>query len=227
MGSEGVRGYRQCFHTHPFRFLSLLNWTPWATTVTLFYHPWIINPFFWGIPQWARELWALFSYWKVGKLRSLGIYPSCYPFKDKTSVDLSFWKLIETFQLVVEGQGCYHGLIYKKRKKGKRTTLHVVLAVSSASFHGILNLPVSLPANSNLGQAASLKSLKEHIGLLDKQTGVRFGGIQRKRAADLENKCEGDIARYGGLRCARQWPLKRKNPWRVGDHMKLKVPFLT
>lgn len=56
-------------------------------------------------PQWARELWALFSYWKVGKLRSLGIYPSRYPFKDKTSVDLSFWKLIETFQLVVEGQG--------------------------------------------------------------------------------------------------------------------------
>lgn len=50
--------------------------------------------------------------------------------------------------------------------------MHVVSAVSSASSHGILNLPVSLPANSNLGQAASLKSLKEHIGLPDKQTGV-------------------------------------------------------
>lgn len=52
----------------------------------------------------TRALGSLFILREEESLRSLSIYPSCYPFKDKTSFDLSFLKLIETDQLVVYGQ---------------------------------------------------------------------------------------------------------------------------
>lgn len=67
------RGCCQCFHTHPCRFLYFLSWPPWALTVTLLYHPWIINPFL-KSPLWVGGLWALLSYWQVEKLRSWGIW---------------------------------------------------------------------------------------------------------------------------------------------------------
>lgn len=73
-----------------------------ALAVTLFCHPWIINPSFLRSPQWPQGLWALLSNLEVEKFRSLGIYPSCYSLKDKTSFDLSFRKLIMKFQPVVE-----------------------------------------------------------------------------------------------------------------------------
>lgn len=55
----------QCFHTHLCRFFSFLSWPPWALTVTLLYHPWIINPFL-KSPLWVQGLWVLISYWLMG-----------------------------------------------------------------------------------------------------------------------------------------------------------------
>lgn len=75
---EGERGSRQCFHTHPCRFFSFLSRPPWALTVTLLYHPWIINPFL-KSPLWVQELWALlFSYWWVARTQILGNFSALY-----------------------------------------------------------------------------------------------------------------------------------------------------
>lgn len=57
--------------------------------------------FFEELSMGTRALGSLFILGEEQSLRSLSIYPSCYPFKDKTSFDLSFRKLIETVQLVV------------------------------------------------------------------------------------------------------------------------------
>lgn len=50
---EGERGCCRCgvffssLHSYSCRFHSLLSRTPWALTLTLLYHPWIINSHFW------------------------------------------------------------------------------------------------------------------------------------------------------------------------------------
>lgn len=53
--SGGERGCCQCFHSYPCRFLPFLCWNPWAMSVTLLYHPWIISPIFWGSLYWYES----------------------------------------------------------------------------------------------------------------------------------------------------------------------------
>lgn len=107
VGARGARerGSERVLPVFSHSSLQIPLWTPWALTVTLFYPPWIINPSFFEEPSMGtRALGSLFILGEEESLRSLSVYPSCYPFKDKTSFDLSFRKLIETAQLVVSGQ---------------------------------------------------------------------------------------------------------------------------
>lgn len=175
---HGERGSEGVLPVFSHSSLQIPLWTPWALTVTLFYPPWIINPFFLRSPQWARELWALFSYWEEESLRSLGIYPSCYPFKDKTSFDLSFRKLIETVQLVVQGQESW-----KKERKKKSNFAYSVNSL--ICFLCCRFKPSSISACKLIfGSGSSLKSYNEHTRVCQtSEHACASVGIQKEQSS--------------------------------------------
>lgn len=120
--------------------------------------------------QWARELWALFSYWEKRKASDLWAFTLLVThLRTKLHLTSAFGNLSKQSSCRL-----WAGKLRERQKDRKGHFLHIVSTVSSAFSSSVLQPPLPLPANSYLGQRVLENPTTTHVGLPDKQARVCF-----------------------------------------------------
>lgn len=211
------RGCCQCFHTHPCRFLHFLSWPPWALTVTLLYHPWIINPFFEESSMGRRALGPPFLL-ASGKTSILGNLTALHI----SHVRRNFiWPQLKKLIKTLAPAEHESNLVFRRFGFLKNfASLRKVSTVSSAACtlakfasHSISNHSLQLPAYSNLGQDFQWNPKKytlvyqtsRHVHMCPCiHIKDQVQSKQRRKHGSRPWKCEGNTARHSELHCAGQ-----------------------
>lgn len=178
MQEHGERGSERVLPVFSHSSLQIPLWTPWALTVTLFYPPWIINPFFfWGALNGHKSSGLSFHIgkWKASDLWAFTLHVT--HLMTKLHLTSAFGKTYQNSPACSIGVGKL-----KERKKKSSFAYSVNSLICFLSWHF---KPSSVSACKLIfGSGSSLKSYNEHMSVCQtSKHACASVGIQKEQSS--------------------------------------------